>query len=97
MSVLVQESLLDVGDEPVVEPLGDTVRRIPLTRGAWVDLRPGWLSGSGTVFGRLAATVPWRAEKRRMYDRVVDVPRLLCFYGEGEPLPDQALAGARPR
>ena len=91
---LVQESLLDAGDEPVVGPLGDTVQRIPLTRGAWVDLRPGWLSGSGAVFGRLAGTVPWRAEKRRMYDRVVDVPRLLCFYGEGEPLPDQALAGA---
>jgi alkylated DNA repair dioxygenase AlkB len=26
-----------------------------------------------------------------MYDRVVDVPRLLCFYGEDEPLPDPAL------
>ena len=25
----------------------------------------------------------------------VDVPRLLCFYGEGEPLPDPALAEAR--
>ncbi len=94
MSVLVQESLLDAGDEPVLGPLGDSVRRIPLTRGAWVDLRPGWLSGAGAVFGRLAGTVPWRAEQRRMYDRVVDVPRLLCFYGEGEPLPDPALAAA---
>jgi alkylated DNA repair dioxygenase AlkB len=91
---LLQESLLDAGDEPALGALGDSVRRIPLTRGAWVDLRPGWLSGAGTVFGRLAGTVPWRAEKRRMYDRVVDVPRLLCFYGEGEPLPDPALAAA---
>ena len=41
---LVQESLLDAGDEPVLGPLGDTVRRTPLTRGAWVDLRPGWLA-----------------------------------------------------
>ena len=30
-----------------------------------------------------------------MYDRVVDVPRLLCFYGEDEPLPDPALTAAR--
>src|SRR2546429_1444039 len=30
-----------------------------------------------------------------MYDRVVDVPRLLCFYAEGEPLPDAALDAAR--
>ena len=30
-----------------------------------------------------------------MYDRVVNVPRLLCFYGEGEDLPDPALDEAR--
>jgi alkylated DNA repair dioxygenase AlkB len=94
MGVQVQESLLDVADEPVLGSLAGAVRRVPLTRGAWVDLRPGWLTGSGAVFARLAETVPWRAEKRPMYDRVVDVPRLLCFYGEGEPLPDPLLAAA---
>jgi alkylated DNA repair dioxygenase AlkB len=26
-----------------------------------------------------------------MYDRVLDVPRLTCFYGAGQPLPDPAL------
>jgi alkylated DNA repair dioxygenase AlkB len=91
----VQESLLDAGDEPALGALGTTVRRTPLAHGAWVDVRPGWLSGSGTVFGRLVETVPWRAEKRHMYDRVVDVPRLLCFYGEDAPLPDPALTAAR--
>ena len=30
-----------------------------------------------------------------MYDRVVAVPRLLCFYGEDAALPDQALTAAR--
>ena len=30
-----------------------------------------------------------------MYDQVVDVPRLLCFYGEGAALPDPALGQAR--
>ena len=99
MSVLLQESLLDAGDEPTLGPLGDgSVRRTRLTRGAWVDLRPGWLAGSGAVFARLAAQpgpVPWRAEKRQMYDRVVAVPRLLCFYGEDAALPDPALTAAR--
>jgi alkylated DNA repair dioxygenase AlkB len=63
-----------------------------------VDLRRGWLAGSGAVFARLAAQpgpVPWRAEKRQMYDRVVAVPRLLCFYGEDAALPDPALTAAR--
>ena len=79
MGVLVQESLLDVAGEPTLGSLGASVRRIPLTRGAWVDLRPGWLAGSGATFDALVKAVPWRAEKRHMYDRVVDVPRLLCF------------------
>jgi alkylated DNA repair dioxygenase AlkB len=95
MSVSVQESLLDMCDEPSLGPLGPSVRRTPLVRGAWIDLRPGWLTGSGAVFGRLAETVPWRAEKRHMYDKVVAVPRLLCFYGEDAALPDPVLTAAR--
>jgi len=102
MGVLLQESLLDACDEPELGPLDDgSVRRTRLTRGAWVDLRRGWLAGSGAVFARFAAqpghsgAVPWRAEKRQMYDRVVAVPRLLCFYGEDAALPDPALTAAR--
>jgi alkylated DNA repair dioxygenase AlkB len=95
MSTTVQESLLDVAGEPALGDLAGAVRRVPLTRGAWVDLRPGWLEGSAAVFAALTETVPWRAEKRHMYDRTVDVPRLLCFYGEDEPLPDPALTAAR--
>jgi alkylated DNA repair dioxygenase AlkB len=94
VSVSVQESLLDVASDPALGALGSSVRRIPLTRGAWVDLRPGWLTGSGAVFGALVETVPWRAEKRQMYDRVVDVPRLLCFCGEDVPLPHPLLEAA---
>jgi alkylated DNA repair dioxygenase AlkB len=95
MSAQVQESLLDVAEEPALGSLAGAVRRVPLARGAWVDLRPGWLAGSGAVFGALVETVPWRAERRHMYDRVVDVPRLLCFYGEDAPLPHPVLTAAR--
>ena len=89
-----QESLLDVAEEPALGSLPGAVRRVPLARGAWLDVRPGWLAGSGAVFGALAEAVPWRAERRHMYERVVDVPRLLCFYGEDEPLPHPALTAA---
>ena len=90
--------MLDVCDEPVLGALGGSVRRTTLDRGAWVDLRRSWLTGSGAVFERLserAGLVPWRAEKRHMYDKVVAVPRLLCFYGEDAPLPDPVLTAAQ--
>jgi alkylated DNA repair dioxygenase AlkB len=62
-----------------------------------VDVQRGWLAGAGALFARLAEQVPWRAERRRMYDRTVDVPRLLCFYGEDAALPDPVLAMCRDR
>jgi len=86
-----QGSLLDCSDETVVGPLGGTMRRTHLGRGAWIDVRPGWISGSDALFERLTRDVPWRAERRRMYERVVDVPRLLAFYDEGDALPDPVL------
>lgn len=73
--------------------LAGTVRH-QLARGAWVDLLPGWVTG-GDLLERLLQDVPWRAERRPMYDRMVDVPRLLCHYGEGERLPHPALESVR--
>jgi alkylated DNA repair dioxygenase AlkB len=93
--VTVQESLLDLADAPAPGPLRP--ERVPLAHGAWVDVQRGWLAGSGALFAGLAERVPWRAERRRMYDRTVDVPRLLCFYGEDAELPDPVLAACRDR
>jgi alkylated DNA repair dioxygenase AlkB len=93
MSIAVQQSLLDLCDQAA--PGVTRPERAELSRGAWVDVQRGWLSGSAGLFARLADTVPWRAERRRMYDRTVDVPRLLRFYGEDEPLPDSALDACR--
>jgi alkylated DNA repair dioxygenase AlkB len=90
-----QSSLLDASDETALAPLGAAVHRTHLSRGAWVDTRAGWITGADALFERVAGAVPWRAERRMMYDRVVDVPRLLCFYGEGQALPDPMLTAAR--
>ncbi|HKS97935.1 MAG TPA: alpha-ketoglutarate-dependent dioxygenase AlkB [Rugosimonospora sp.] len=95
MTLQFQGSLLDQAEEVGLGVLGSAVRRTVLGDGAWVDVRPGWVRGADALFARLVDTVPWRAERRQMYDRVVDVPRLLCFYDEGEPLPDPALPAAR--
>jgi alkylated DNA repair dioxygenase AlkB len=90
-----QPSLLDAVADLGPGRLGDGTRRTILTDGAWVDLHPGWLRGADVLYERLLLDVPWKAERRPMYDRVVDVPRLLKFYGEDEQLPHPVLVDAR--
>ncbi|MYX34399.1 MULTISPECIES: alpha-ketoglutarate-dependent dioxygenase AlkB [Streptomycetaceae] len=94
MTAPLQGSLFDQTDELLLGPL-DGLRRTALGGGAWLDLLPGWLRGADALYGELAGSVPWRAERRQMYEREVDVPRLLAFYGEGDPLPHPVLDEAR--
>ncbi|MCM6776812.1 alpha-ketoglutarate-dependent dioxygenase AlkB [Nocardia sp. CDC159] len=94
MSIPLQGSLLDGFGEVELGPLAG-VRRDVLGDGAWVDVLPGWLRGADSLFERLADGVPWREDRRQMYERVVDVPRLQRFYGENEALPDPILDQAR--
>ncbi|MEU7618647.1 alpha-ketoglutarate-dependent dioxygenase AlkB [Micromonospora rifamycinica] len=90
-----QPSMLDLADAgPTLTPLAGLRRRV-LTRGAWVDHLPGWVHGSDAVLDTLRTGVPWRAERRTMYDAEVDVPRLLCWYGPDRPLPHPLLTTAR--
>ncbi|HTZ42932.1 MAG TPA: alpha-ketoglutarate-dependent dioxygenase AlkB, partial [Jatrophihabitans sp.] len=77
-----QGSLLDLCDAPELGALAGHLERTGLGGGAWLDLRPGWLAGGTDLFDELVARVPWHAERRQMYERVVDVPRLTKFYGE---------------
>jgi alkylated DNA repair dioxygenase AlkB len=71
------------------------IERTQLTRGAWVDVLRTWLPEADDVFETLVRDVPWRAERRQMYDRVVDVPRLVHTYMIGEELPHPGLTAAR--
>jgi alkylated DNA repair dioxygenase AlkB len=88
-----QGSLLDTDQSTGIDALA--VHRTVLTRGAWVDVCTGWITGSDELFLRLQREVPWRAERREMWDKVVDVPRLVCAYGRDDALPDALLTDAR--
>jgi alkylated DNA repair dioxygenase AlkB len=91
-----QGSLLESVDaQPSLGELSGRIRRTTLSHGAWIDVLPGWMSDSDGVFLDLVDAVPWRAERRQMYERIVDVPRLVCFYDEGDPLPHPILDQAR--
>src|ERR1700712_3182571 len=94
MTVDFQASLFDAPTVGV-GPLAGRIERRRLSRGAWVDLLPGWFEGADELFADLVNDVPWRAEQRPMYDNVVTVPRLLHQYAVGDPLPHPALVEAR--
>ncbi|MDP9795551.1 alkylated DNA repair dioxygenase AlkB [Catenuloplanes nepalensis] len=93
-----QPSLLDMafGTGPALGELRAAVRH-PLTRGAWVDHLPGWVSGSDAILDTLLGDIGWRAERVQMYERQVDVPRLLRWFDRGERLPHPLLTDARER
>jgi alkylated DNA repair dioxygenase AlkB len=69
--------------------------RRSLSAGAWLDVQRSWLPQADEVFSTLVREVPWRAERRQMYDRLVDIPRLTHTYMIGEELPHPALGAAR--
>lgn len=86
MSLSVQGSLFDC-----------TARR-SLGAGAWIDVRAGWLGDHDELFDQLLASIPWRAERRQMYDKVLDVPRLVSFHDlTAGPPPHPVLAKLRVR
>ena len=87
-TTLFEPPALGVGD------LSQLVRR-ELSEGAWVDVARSWLAAPDDVFAALVEHVPWRAERRQMYDRLVDVPRLIHTYMIGEELPHPVLTEAR--
>jgi alkylated DNA repair dioxygenase AlkB len=65
------------------------LERSDLGAGAWIDHLPEWVKGHETVLETLWTTTRWQAQQRRMYDRVVDVPRLVASWpddGPGHPL-----------
>ncbi len=78
--------------------LFDHSERRDLGSGAWVEVRSSWTEDPDALFTELSAAVPWRAERRQMYDRVLDVPRLVSFCDlTAEPAPHPAITRLRRR
>jgi alkylated DNA repair dioxygenase AlkB len=95
VSLIIQPSLFGSSGDLGLAELGAAVERRPLSDGAWVDLRPGFVTAADELFAALARTVPWHEERMHMYDRTVRVPRLIARYGQGEALPHPVLDDAR--
>src|SRR5918998_1274011 len=88
MTLAHQLSMWDLAEDAALTPLVGRVQRHLLSRGAWVDHVPGWITGSESVLEVLLGDIGWRADRRQMYEREVAVPRLLRWYGgDGTPPP----------
>lgn len=90
-----QPSLLAGGD-PAVDS-GARIVRHWLDDTSWVDVGCGWLRGADTLLVELVDRLSWTCGRRRMYDRIVDEPRLsaVCELGGSDvPAAFGAIAAA---
>lgn len=89
-----QPSLFESDEIPSPRRLSEVVRT-DLGRGAWIDRVRGFMAAPTALLEALIADVDWKAESRPMYDRVVEVPRLVSFLDKGAEPPHEALGAAR--
>ncbi|GAB6197356.1 alpha-ketoglutarate-dependent dioxygenase AlkB [Lysobacter xanthus] len=85
-------------DQPALFATGDIV--LWEDAGGGIRYRPGLVDPHTAArwFEVLRAEVDWQAHQRTMYERVVDVPRLIASYALDGPRPaviDEALAAVR--
>ena len=71
---------------PRFDPALPGVRRVELAGGAWIEHHPDWLEGHTQFFEQLASQISWHSQRRQMYDREVDVPRLVARAPESGPI-----------
>lgn len=82
-----QPTLFDIAPLDIDRTFG-RLERIHLDATAWVDVAPGWLSGSDALFRTLVDTLPWSQRTRHIYDVERIEPRLTAGWhaDQGTPL-----------
>ena len=81
-----QPSLFDL-DAPGFDRTFARLERIQLDPTAWVDVAPGWVSGSDALFRTLVDTLPWAQRRRFLYEKHRIEPRLTAGWHAGSGLP----------
>jgi alkylated DNA repair dioxygenase AlkB len=71
-----------------------TAKRSALDAHSWIEVVPGWMSGSHILFERLTTAVPWKQRDRKLFEQVVPEPRLTAEYRNLRNVPDKALVDA---
>jgi alkylated DNA repair dioxygenase AlkB len=68
--------------------------RTRLDAASWVELVPGWLSGSETLLRQLARGVPWKEHYRTLFRQRFLEPRLTAEYRDLRDVPHPPLLEA---
>ena len=71
-----------------------TAKRIAIDAHSWVEVVPGWMSGSRILFERLETAVPWQQHDREIFDQTFREPRLTAEYRNLGDVPEKALLEA---
>jgi alkylated DNA repair dioxygenase AlkB len=71
-----------------------TARRVSIDAHSWVEIVPGWMSGSRILLERLTTAVPWQQHDRRLFEQTFREPRLTAEYKTLAHVPHQALVDA---
>jgi alkylated DNA repair dioxygenase AlkB len=85
------------GTELAIDLGFSTLTRTHLDDTAWVDVVPGWLSGSDELFREIHENAPWGESRMRMYDRMVDQPRLTARWEDAPPIVEEMRAALSVR
>jgi alkylated DNA repair dioxygenase AlkB len=70
-----QSSLFDI-DPLAFDRTFSRLERVHLDENAWVDVAPGWVTGSDALFRTLVETLPWAQRTRFLYEQHRVEPRL---------------------
>lgn len=75
--------------EPSFDVTFGELTRLDLDQRTWVDHAPGWLSGADRMYDELTAQLPLRQRTGiRMYDQIVDEPRLSAWWSSASEQPE---------
>lgn len=71
-----------------------SARRQALDAHSWIDVVPGWMTGSRALLDRLVTSVAWEQRDRRMFEQVFREPRLTGEYRDVREAPEKELLDA---
>jgi alkylated DNA repair dioxygenase AlkB len=90
----VQAGLFASAGEITVDTSFRRAVRTALDASSWIEMVPGWLSGSEELFDRLARAVPWQQHHRYLFGQRFREPRLTAEYRELRDVPHPPLITA---